>query len=169
MINYLSRPWQRVNVFIDTQNIYHSAKNLYGAKVDFKRLIDILVGDRNLIQAIAYVIRSEFTPKEIDFFEALINQGIKLRIKDLQIYPDGSKKADWDIGIAVDVIRFSNLVDVVILVTGDGDFLPLVEYLQNQGKQVEVAGFSKTTSVKLKESADFYYDLSEIKELILIY
>ena len=167
-MNIFQKPDQRVNVFIDTQNIYHSAKNLYDCKVDFHKLVNILVGERNLIQAIAYVIRSEFTPKEIDFFEALINQGIKLRIKDLQIYPDGSKKADWDIGIAIDVVRLSNLVDVVILVTGDGDFLPLVEYLQNQGKIVEIAGFPKTTSSKLKEIADFYYDLDEFKYLILI-
>ncbi|GIW67328.1 MAG: NYN domain-containing protein [Candidatus Parcubacteria bacterium] len=167
-MNPLVQKWQRVNIFIDTQNIYHSAKNLYNAKVDFKKLIDLLVGERSLINAFAYVIRSEFTPKEIDFFEALIKQGINLRIKELQIYPDGSKKADWDIGIAIDAVRFSQLVDVVILVTGDGDFYHLVEYLQNQGKQVEVAGFSQTTSVKLKELADFYYDLNEIKNLILI-
>ena len=167
-MNPLLRSSQRANIFIDTQNIYHSARNIYNAKVDFKKLIDILVGERNLVNAFAYVIRSEFTSKEIDFFEALIKQGIHLRIKELQIYPDGSKKADWDIGIAVDVIRFSQLVDVVILVTGDGDFYHLVEYLQNQGKQVEVAGFSQTTSVKLKELADFYYDLNELKNLILI-
>lgn len=167
-MNFFRYPSQRVNVFIDSQNIYHSAKNLFNAKVDFKRLVDLLVGERNLVQVIAYVVQSDFTPKEIDFFEALINQGIKLRIKELQVYPDGTKKADWDIGIAVDVIRFSNLVDVVILVTGDGDFYHLVEYLQQQGKQVEIAGFSQTTSVKLKESADFYYDLNDFKNFILI-
>jgi len=167
-MNPFARPDQRINIFIDTQNIYHSAKNLYDAKVDFKKLIKILTGERKLIQAFAYVIRSEFTHKEIDFFEALLRQGIYLRIKELQIYPDGSKKADWDVGIAVDAIRYSNLVDVVILVTGDGDFYHLVEYLQNQGKLVEIAGFSQTTSTKLKEIADFYYDLNEFKNLILI-
>lgn len=167
-MNPFRKPWQRVNIFIDTQNVYHSAKNIYDRKVDFGKLVNFLVGEGNLIQAVAYVIRSEFTQKEIDFFEALINQGIKLRIKELQVYPDGSKKADWDVGIAVDVIRFSILVDVIVLVTGDGDFLPLVEYLQNQGKIVEIAGFARTTSVKLKETADFYYDLSELENLILI-
>jgi len=168
-MNPFAQRSQRVNIFIDTQNIYHSAKNLYSAKVDFKKLIDLLVGERNLVRAFAYVVRSEFTSKEIDFFEALVLQGIYLRIKELQSYPDGSKKADWDVGIAVDVIRFSNLVDTVILVTGDGDFYHLVEYLQNQGKQVEIAGFNQTTSNKLKDLADFYYDLNELKNLILIY
>ncbi len=159
---------QRVNIFIDTQNIYHSAKNLYGKKVDFGKLISLLVGERKLIKVFAYVVKSDFTPKEIDFFEALINQGIQIRIKEMQTYPDGTRKANWDIGIAVDAIKFSSLVDVIILVTGDGDFLPLVEYLQNHGKQVEIAGFNQTTSVKLKETADFYYDLNEFSRIILI-
>lgn len=159
---------QRVNVFIDTQNIYHSAKNLYNRKVDFRKLIDILVGERNLLRAFAYVIKSEYSQKEIDFFEALVSQGIFLRIKELQAYPDGMKKADWDVGIAIDVIKYSDLVDVIILVTGDGDFYHLIEYLQNKGKQVEIAGFAETTSVKLKEMADFYYDLNEFKHFILI-
>lgn len=167
-MNPFQKPWQRVNVFIDTQNIYHSAKSLYNRKVDFGKLINILVGERSLVNAFAYVISSELTPKEISFFEALASQGIRIRIKELQIYPDGTKKADWDVGMAVDVIKFSKLVDVVILVTGDGDFLPLVEYLQNQGKQVEIAGFPRSTSQKLKEAADFYYDLDEIRKLILI-
>jgi uncharacterized LabA/DUF88 family protein len=167
-MNPFAQPDQRVSIFIDTQNIYHSAKNLYEAKVDFKKLITFLVGERKLIQAFAYVIRSEFTSKEVDFFGALARQGIYLRAKDIQIYPDGSKKADWDIGIAIDAVRFSSLVDVVILVTGDGDFYHLVEYLQNQGKLVEIAGFDQTTSGKLKEIADFYYDLNELKNLILI-
>jgi uncharacterized LabA/DUF88 family protein len=168
-MNPLASPSQRVSIFIDTQNIYHSSKNLFGAKVDFKKLVDFIVGERQLVQTIAYVIKTEYSPKEIDFFEALVSQGIKLRIKELQVYPDGTKKADWDVGIAVDVIRFSNLVDVVVLVSGDGDFSHLVEYLQQQGKQVEIAGFSQTTSVKLKEMADFFYDLNLIKNFILIY
>jgi len=159
---------QRVSIFIDTPNIYHSAKNLYNKKVDFKKLVLLLTGPRKLVKTFAYVIKSELSPKEIDFFEALISQGIQLRVKELQVYPDGTKKGDWDVGMAVDVIKFSPLVDVVILVTGDGDFLPLVEYLQNQGKQVEIAGFAQTTSSKLRESADYYYDLNEFSNIILI-
>lgn len=167
-MNPFIKSWQRLNIFIDTQNIYHSARNLYDAKVDFGKLVNLLTSGRNLINAFAYVVQSELTQRELDFFEALIKNGIRLRAKELLIYPDGSKKADWDIGIAVDVVKFSELVDVVILVTGDGDFLPLVEYLQNKGKQVEIAGFAATTSIKLKEVADFYYDLSEFKKMILI-
>lgn len=161
-------PSQRVGIFIDTQNIYHSAKNFYNKNVDFGKLVTILNQNRNLIRAIAYVIKSDLSPKEISFFEALVSKGIELRVKDIIILPDGSRKADWDVGITVDAIRLSKFLDVIILVTGDGDFAPLVEYLKNQGNIVEVAGFGKNTSVKLKELADFYYDLDELKEFILI-
>lgn len=167
-MNPLIHEDQRVAIFLDTQNIYYSARNIYNKKVDFKKLILLLTGQRKLIRALAYVIKSELVPKEVDFFEALTNQGVQLRVKELQVYPDGTKKADWDIGLAIDAIRFSSSVDVIILVTGDGDFLPLVEYLQNLGKQIEIAGFFETTSTKLKEQADYYYDLSEFANLILI-
>jgi len=167
-MNPFAYPAQRVGIFIDTQNIYHSAKNFYGKNVDFGKLVSFLNQDRNLIRAIAYVIKSDLSQKEIMFYEALISKGIELRIKDIVILPDGSKKADWDIGIAVDAIRLSKFLDVIILVTGDGDFVPLVEFLKNQGNIVEIAGFGKNTSVKLKEIADFYYDLDELKDFILI-
>ena len=167
-MNPYSYPSQRVGIFIDTQNIYHSAKNFYNKNVDFGKLVAILNQNRNLIRAIAYVIKSDFSSKEIAFFEALASKGIELRIKDIIILPDGTKKADWDIGIAIDAIRFSKFLDVIILVTGDGDFAPLVEYLKNQGNIVEIAGFGKNTSIKLKELADFYYDLDELKDYILI-
>lgn len=161
-------PSQRVGIFIDTQNIYHSAKNFYNKNVDFGKLVMILNQERNLIRAIAYVIKSDLGPREIAFFEALVSKGVELRIKDIIILPDGTKKADWDVGITIDAIRLSKFLDVIILVTGDGDFAPLVEYLKNQGNIVEIAGFGKNTSTKLKELADFYYDLDALKDYILI-
>jgi uncharacterized LabA/DUF88 family protein len=167
-MNPFATPSQRVGIFIDTQNIYHSAKNFYKANVDFGNLVKILTGERNLVRAIAYVIKSDLSEKEISFFEALVLKGIELRIKEIIHLPGGEKKADWDVGIAVDTIRISKFLDVVILVSGDGDFLPLVEYLKNQGNVVEIAGFGRNTSTKLKEVADFFYDLDEIKDKILI-
>jgi len=159
---------QRVGIFIDTQNIYHSAKNFYGKNVDFGKLVEILNQGRNLIRTIAYVIKSDLTPKEIAFFESLILRGIELRIKDIIYLPSGEKKADWDVGIAVDTIKLSKFLDVIILVSGDGDFTHLVEYLKAKGNIVEIAGFGRNTSVKLKELADFFYDLDELKDHILI-
>jgi len=152
---------QRVAVFIDVQNLYHSAKNLFDARVNFKEVLKQAVAGRQLIRVFAYVVKSEETPGEAAFFDALVHLGIELRIKDLQIYPGGMKKADWDVGLAVDAIRLSPAVDAIVLATGDGDFLPLVSYLQGQGKQVEVIAFAKSASARLKEEVDDFIDLGE--------
>lgn len=159
---------QRVGIFIDIQNLYHSAKNLYRARVNFRELIKTVTGNRKLIRAMAYVVKSETALGEKSFFEALTQVGLELRIKDLQIYPGGQKKADWDVGLAVDAIRMADSLDVVILVTGDGDFKPLVEYLKwGLGKQVEIAAFTKTASGLLKEDADFFTALEDIPKILL--
>jgi len=159
---------QRVGVFIDVQNLYHSAKNLYHARVNYKELIRHVLGDRQLIRSVAYVVKSETAAGEASFFEALENAGIELRMKDLQIYGDGMKKADWDVGMAVDAIRMSSFLDVVVLITGDGDFCPLVDYLKwGAGRLVEVAAFSKTASGKLKEAADLFTNIEDIPKILI--
>ena len=151
---------QRIAVLIDVQNMYHSAKNLYQAKVNFKEILKTAVADRKLIRAIAYVIRTE-SGEEKAFFGALTKFGIETKTKDLQIFLGGIKKADWDVGITVDAIRLGDFfIDVLILATGDGDFVPLVEYLKNRGRQVEVVAFGRSTSAKLKEAADDFIDMS---------
>ncbi len=150
---------QRVGVFIDTQNLYHSAKNLYNARVNFGNIVEDAVAGRQLVRAIAYVITTE-SGEEKPFFEALEKLGIETKTKDLQIFYGGQKKADWDVGIAVDAIKLARGLDVVIIVAGDGDFVPLVEYLKGQ-TQVEVIAFGKSTSGKLREVADDFLDLSE--------
>lgn len=151
---------QRVGFFIDTQNLYHSAKNLYDdARVNFGAMVKDAVGGRKLVRALAYVISTK-EGVESSFFEALGKSGIETRSKELQEFWGGAKKADWDVGMAVDAIRLAPKLDTVILATGDGDFIPLVEYLQNQGCQVEVVSFGKSTSGKLKEVADDFFDLS---------
>ncbi len=152
---------QRVAVLIDVSNLYHSAKNLYKARVNFKEVLKKAVGPRKLIRAIAYVVRTE-TKEEKLFFDALSKSGLELKMKDLQIFPGGMKKGDWDVGISVDAIKFSNLVDAIVLVTGDGDYVPLVEYLRlNKGIQTEVIAFGKSASAKLIEAADDFVNLSE--------
>lgn len=158
---------QRVGVFIDAANMYHSAKNVHHARVNFKNLLEDAVGGRNLVRAIAYVIKTE-TGEEQPFFEALKGLGIEAKEKDLQVFFGGAKKADWDVGIAVDAIRISELLDTIILASGDGDFVPLVEYLKNQGRQVEVVSFRSTTSSKLADMADSFLDLSADPDRYLI-
>lgn len=164
-VNYSN---QRVGIFIDVQNLYHSAKNIYHGRVNYSELIKHLTAGRQLIRSMAYVVKSESTAGEASFFEALESAGLELRMKDLQIYPDGTKKADWDIGMAVDAIRMSPFLDVVILVTGDGDFLPLVDYLKwGVGRLAEVAAFRHSANSKLQETADRFTDLGTIPRIIL--
>lgn len=150
---------QRVSVFIDVQNLYYSAKHLYrGARVNFKEVVKGAVAGRQLVRAVAYVIRTE-SGEEKGFFEALTKLGIETKEKDLQIFFGGVKKADWDVGIAVDALRMAPAVDAVVICSGDGDFLPLLEQLKSMGKQAEVAAFSRSASAKLKEAADDFVDL----------
>lgn len=159
---------QRVAVLIDVQNMYHSAKALYRKRVNFKEILKTAVAGRQLIRAIGYVIRTE-SGEEKNFFEALSKIGIELKIKDLQVYHGGMKKADWDVGLSIDAVRLSDsLVDAVVLVSGDGDFVPLVEYMKGKGRQVEIMSFGKSTSQKLKEVSDDFVDLCENNKKYLI-
>lgn len=179
---------QRVGIFIDIQNLYHSAKNLYNARVNYKELLKTLVAGRKLIRAIAYVVKSDIegheahapaqqasgearaaglTP-EASFFDALRRVGIELRMKDIQVFASGAKKADWDVGLAVDAIKLAPKLDAVVIVSGDGDFLPLLEYLKiNEGCQVEVAAFSRSANAKIKEVADEFIALEDIPKILL--
>ncbi len=151
---------QRVAMLIDTQNLYHSARNLYGAKVNFGAVLKEALAGRHLIRAIAYVITTE-TEEEKPFFEALNNLGIETKTKDLQIFFGGAKKGDWDVGIAVDAIRLASKVDCVVLASGDGDFVPLVEYLKFMGTQVEVVTFGRSASGRLREASDDFIDMCD--------
>jgi uncharacterized LabA/DUF88 family protein len=158
---------QRVGVLVDVSNMYHSAKNLFKRRVNFKEILKEAVAGRKLIRATAYVIKTE-NEEGNAFFEALNQQGFEVKMKDLQIFAGGAKKADWDVGITVDAIKLAEKLDVLILVTGDGDYIPLVNYLQNtKGCLVEVMAFRQTTSSKLIEEADDFTNLSEDKKYLL--
>jgi uncharacterized LabA/DUF88 family protein len=157
---------QRVGVFIDTQNLYHSARNLYKARVNFGAVLKDAVAGRKLVHAVAYVISTE-TGEEKNFFEALQKLGIETKTKDLQIFHSGTKKGDWDVGLAVDAIKTAPRLDTVVIVSGDGDFVPLVEYLQTM-TQVEVISFGQSTSAKLRDVADDFIDLSDNPRKYLI-
>ena len=164
----IKHPEQRVGVFIDTQNLYHSAKNIYHARVNFGNVLKDSVAGRRLIRARAYAVTTE-SGEEKGFFDALAKIGVEMRTKDLQIFAGGAKKADWDVGLAVDAITASPKLDTVILLTGDGDFVPLVAYLQTHGGcQVEVVSFGRSSSAKLKEAADDFLDLDQDPRRYLI-
>jgi uncharacterized LabA/DUF88 family protein len=159
---------QRIGVFVDAQNMYHSARSLYQARVNFKEVLEEAVAGRVLIRAITYVISTE-GGVEKSFFEAMEKMGFEIKEKDLQIFPGGMKKADWDVGLAVDTIKLADKLDVIAIISGDGDFIPLVEYLKiNKGCRVEIMAFGESTSSKLAEVADEFTDLSQDKKRFLI-
>ena len=162
----VKHPEQRVAVFIDAQNMYHSAQHMFGGNPNFAEILKDAVAGRRLVRAIAYVIRGK-TGTEQPFFDALEKLGITTKEKDLQEFASGAKKADWDVGLAVDAIRISDLVDVVVICSGDGDFIPLVEYLQHQGRIVEVVAFRPTTSGKLQDTVDDFVDLASDRKYVL--
>lgn len=158
---------QRVGVLVDVANLYHSARNLYGKKVNFRKVLAAVVADRKLIRAAAYVVRSDNNDDETAFFEALSQQGFEVIMKDLQVFAGGAKKGDWDVGISIDAIKLSHKLDVIVLASGDGDYIPLVNYIQSTtGCLVEIAGFRQTTSTKLLEIADDFINLSDRQFLI---
>jgi uncharacterized LabA/DUF88 family protein len=206
---------QRVGIFVDVSNLYHSAKNLYQGRVNYAELIKHLVGGRQLIRALAYVVRSEgvepqqarghharmaekdqaaavslapgsaigngngngngnggdmngSASSEASFFEALEKAGLELRMKDLQIYAGGMKKGDWDVGLTVDVIRMMQFLDVIILVTGDGDYIPLINYVKwGGGRVVEVAAFRRSASSKIVEAADEFINIETVPRAVM--
>lgn len=159
---------QRVGVLVDVQNMYYTAKVLYKKKVNFRNILLEGVSGRKLIRAIAYGVKTEEGLEE-KFFEALEKHGFEVKTKDLQVFAGGAKKADWDVGIAVDAIKMSKSLDVIVLVSGDGDYIPMIEYIRNTtGCRVEVLAFQKSTSSKLIESVDDFMDLSGNKKKFLI-
>ncbi len=159
---------QRVGVLIDVQNLYHSAKHLYNnARVNFKEILRKGIDNRNLIRAFAYVVKTK-TGEEKPFFEALLKLGIETRVRDLKEFYGGAKKADWDVGIVIDAIRMSPSIDVLVLASGDGDFVSLVEYLKNQGKRVEAMSFGRSTSSELIEEVDEFVDLDKNPDKYLL-
>ena len=152
---------------MDVQNLYHSARNLYGARVNFGAILKLAVADRILIRAFGYVVRTK-TGEEKPFFEALIKLGIETRVRDLQEFFGGTKKADWDVGITVDAIRIAQSCDTIVLCSGDGDFLQLLEYLKNQGKRTEVLAFGRSASTRIKEFTNEYNDLDQDRSKFLL-
>jgi len=158
---------QRVGVFVDVQNMYYSAKNLYESKVDFEKLLDQAVMNRALVRAKAYVIQAD-TPDEENFFEALRQIGYEVKAKELKEFYGGQKKGDWDIGITIDMIQEAKKLDSVVLVTGDGDFAPVVNHLESLGCRVEVMSFGSSSAKEIREAATKFLDMDENHERYLV-
>jgi len=160
-------PNQRVAVLADSQNLYHTAQSLYSRNIDYGELLAGAVSDRELTRAIAYVIRAD-SPEEESFFEALVDIGFETKIKEIKTFGDGSKKADWDVGMSLDAVTLANHVDTVVLCTGDGDFSRLCSHLRHEGVKVEVMAFGSSTAEELIAATDEFTDLSEDEDRFLL-
>ena len=158
---------QRIGVFVDVQNMYYSARQLHKSKANFKTILKEAIADRQLIRAVAYVIKAD-VKDENTFYDALSEMGFEVKSKDLQVFYGGAKKGDWDVGIAMDVMRLAPKLDTIVLISGDGDFSDLLEHAKSLGCRVEVVAFGKTTSHKLREVADFFTDLDKDTKYLLI-
>ncbi len=162
-----AHPAQRVGILVDAQNLYHTAQSLHTRNIDYTSLLEQAVGGRSLVRAIAYVIKAD-NPDEEKFFEALDSIGFEAKIKPIRTYADGTKKADWDVGMSLDAVTLANHVDVIVLCTGDGDFVRLCSHLRHEGVRVEVLAFGESTAEDLVASADEFRDLSEDTETFLL-
>jgi len=160
-------PSQRVAVLADSQNLYHTAHSIYSQNVDYTALLDEVVRDRELVRAIAYVIRAD-SPAEEDFFDALRGIGFETKIKEIKTYGDGTKKADWDVGISLDAVTLAEHVDTVVLCSGDGDFTRLCSHVRHHGARVEVFSFGESTATELTDAADSFVDMSEDPDTYLL-
>ncbi len=160
-------PGQRVAVLVDAQNLYHTAQSIYSRNIDYTSLLEEAVNDRQLTRAIAYVIRAD-SPDEESFFDALVDIGFETKIKDIKRFSDGTKKADWDVGMSLDAVTLANHVDTIVLCTGDGDFSRLCSHLRHEGVRVEVMAFESSTADELIAEAETFVDLGERHETFLL-
>lgn len=152
-------PAQRVGVLVDVQNMFYSAYDCFRGRLNYKRLLDTAVGNRQVVRAIAYAMRDG--NNQNSFFAMLREVGFELRTKEPRVRPDGTRKGGWDIGIAVDALMLAPRLDVVVLVSGDGDFVELVHALRALGVKVEVYAFERSVGRDLREAADHFAPIGE--------
>ena len=150
---------ERVGVFIDVQNVYYGAKNKFNGKIDFKKLLKNICRDRRIEKANAYLVNSDID--SVNFVKLLNQLGYNVISKDLKVRGDGSAKGNTDIEMTMDILNLKDNLDTVALVSGDGDFVPLVELLKSQSVNVEVYSFDSNTAYDLKNVSSKFFELNE--------
>ncbi|MFW6457535.1 MAG: NYN domain-containing protein [Planctomycetota bacterium] len=151
---------QRVGIFVDVQNMFYSARTLRQSKVDYTKLLQELLGNRQLVRAIAYVVHKPEVDQEA-FLEALRRAGYEIKIRELTLRDDGTARGDWDVGITIDAMTLAQKLDTIILVTGDGDFVPLADALKGYGCRVEIVSFEQSTSNDLIRSCHDFVPIAD--------
>jgi len=157
---------ERVGVFVDVANLLYSARTLR-ISVDFGKLLDFLRGNRRLVRAHAYCPTSPQIGDEQMFLQAVKGLGYRITTKNYKTFSSGAKKADLDLDLCMDVVRLvdGRSVDCVVLVSGDSDFMPMLDYCSDKGVRVEVAAFDEAMSATLRQSCDLFVNLSMLEEI----
>lgn len=164
-------PTQRVSLYVDTQNLYYAARDQGGA-VDFATLLAVAVRGRRLSHATAYVVEREGDSTAFGFVGKLTSLGYRVKRRKVRVHrvaDDGTPvmEGDWDMGIAADIVRGLEHADVVVLASGDGDFVPILELAQERGKRVEIMAFREAASQALQDMADRFLPLGEIDGIFM--
>lgn len=165
-------PEQRVGLFVDTQNLYYAARDIFSRHVDYRRLLDLAERGRRLSAATAYVVEREGESTAYGFVTKLSRLGYRVRRRTVRIHRSGSDgrqllEGDWDMGIAADIVRAWDGLEVVVLASGDGDFVPMLELAQQRGCRVEVLAFSGSAAQSLLDLADASIDLGEVPDIFV--
>ena len=157
---------ERVGVFVDVANLLYSART-QRLTIDFGKLLDFLRGNRRLIRAHAYCPTSPQPGDDQMFLQAVKGLGYRITTKDYKTFSSGAKKADLDLDLCMDVVRLvdGNAVDCIVLVSGDSDFMPMLDYCSDHGVRVEVAAFDESMSATLRQSCDLFINLSMLDEI----
>ncbi|MGF1742347.1 NYN domain-containing protein [Vibrio profundum] len=152
---------QKIAILVDVQNVYYTTRDKYQHNFDYNRFWELVTQDREVIQANAYAIASQDS-KQRQFHHILRGVGFQVHLKPFIQRRDGSRKGDWDVGIALDAIELAEEVDVVVLVSGDGDFEVLINRIHSKyAKQVEVFGVPGLTAQNLADAADRFIPITD--------
>jgi uncharacterized LabA/DUF88 family protein len=157
---------ERVGVFVDVANLLYSSRSMR-ISLDFGRLLDFLRGNRRLVRAHAYAPTNPDPNAEQSFLSAVKGLGYRITTKNYKTFSSGAKKADLDLDLCMDIVRLvdSRAVDTIVLVSGDSDFLPLLEYCSDRGVRVEVAAFDDSAAMILRQSCDLFINLSAVDDI----
>lgn len=150
-----------VAIFIDGNNLFHAAKT-FGIEIDYTKLLSVLCKEDRLLRAFFYTGVDEQASKQVGFLLWMRRNGFRVVEKELKVFPDGTKKANLDVEIAVDMLSLADKYETAILVSGDEDFSYAVNAVAYKGCRIEVAGFRNNTSPKLIDVADKFIVLDDI-------
>jgi len=152
---------KKIAIFVDVQNIYYTTRQEFNRQFNYKKLWQLISEKGEIIAATAYAI-DRGDQKQINFQSALKNIGYSVKLKPYIQRSDGSAKGDWDVGIAIDVLDAAKNADIVVMLSGDGDFdLLLQKIRKDYSVYVEVYGVRSLTANMLIDSADEFHEINE--------